>query len=138
MIPGCVCMSVGYLAILIIRNRPSEVGLEDFESEDEGEEPNESDEYAVEDSDDEGAPTRWQKMRLIFGQPFFVSICLSYFTVQLIKTLYSDWTQMYLSKSVKVEPYYGKLNEFIGVNLDTKFSFFICFRFESVVFCVNI
>jgi sugar phosphate permease len=107
-------MSVGYLCILIIRNRPSEVGLEDFESDEPAPETNSDEEYSVEDVDDEEAESlsRFQKMKLIFSYPFFASICLSYFTVQLIKTLFSDWAQMYLIKSVKINSYTGRFFHF--------------------------
>ena len=32
LIPGCICMSVGYLSIIILRNRPSDVYLVDFDA----------------------------------------------------------------------------------------------------------
>ena len=118
MIPGCICMSVGYLSILVIRNRPSEVGLEDFLNEEDdlankNQEIDSDKEYSVEESDEENGGeilSRFQIMKLILSYPFFISICLSYFTVQLIKTLYSDWMQIYLIKSVKIDSYTGKLS----------------------------
>jgi sugar phosphate permease len=110
MIPGCICMSIGYLCILLIRNRPSEVGLDDFESDEPTHLINSDDEeYSVEETDEEfESMSRFQKMQMIFSYPFFISICLSYFTVQLIKTLFSDWAQIYLIKSVKIDSYTGK------------------------------
>lgn len=114
MIPGCICMSVGYLAIIILRNRPSEIGLEDFE-------PNE---YQIQDNLDNQEPeyedpshldeeelSLMKKLKLLFAYPFFISICVSYFMVQLIKTLFSDWSQMYLIKSYSLSPYEGKFYE---------------------------
>ncbi len=116
MIPGCICMSVGYLAILVIRNRPSEVGLADFDNSDEINDSNDQSDSEYSNSDNENEEvrkvklSRWNKIKLMFSYPFFVSICLSYFLVQLIKTLYSDWAQMYLIKSVKIDSYTGKLD----------------------------
>lgn len=99
MIPGCVCMTIGYLAIFILRNRPSEVGLPDFE-EDKNEEKSNQD-----DIEELGFLT---KSKLLLSYPFFISICLCYFIVQFIKTLYSDWSQIYLIKSYKINNYDGK------------------------------
>ena len=98
----------------IVRNRPSEVGLEDFPNDDEYSIIAESDsEYDLSEEENEEIRTklsRYDKMKMIFSYPFFISTCLSYFTVQLIKTLFSDWSQMYLIKSLH-------LNSYTGLNL---------------------
>lgn len=114
-------MSVGYLSIIIIRNKPSEVGLEDFDSDNE----NISDLYAEdseldqnvslseadEDEDEEESNNIgiFKRAKLFLSYPFFVSICVTYFIVQLIKTLISDWAQVYLIQSLKLDPYDGNL-----------------------------
>ena len=51
--------------------------------------------------------TRAQKLKIIIRYPFFISICLGYFLVQLIKTLYTDWSQIYLTKAVLINHFKG-------------------------------
>ena len=102
MIPGCVCMTVGYLAITILRNRPSELGLPDFEEKNENDKNEENSD--VDEKEESGF---FSKSKLLFSYPFFISICLCYFIVQFIKTLYSDWSQIYLIKSYKISNYDG-------------------------------
>ena len=34
MIPGLLCMSVAYLAAILLRNKPSDIGLEDMDADD--------------------------------------------------------------------------------------------------------
>lgn len=107
MIPGCVCMSVGYLAIIVLRNRPSEVGLPDFTSDDDVRTTNDTDinEGFGEYEDEIGL---FNKIKMLFSYPFFISICLCYFMVQLIKTLFSDWSQIYLIQNFNLSAYNGK------------------------------
>ena len=111
-------MSVGYLAIIIIRSRPSEVGLEDFDSDHENisslyQDDDES--YTVEsdndNEDDEFGSNEigiWQRSKLFLNYSFFISICLVFFAIQLIKTLVSDWAQVYLIQSIKFSHYDGQ------------------------------
>jgi sugar phosphate permease len=128
MIPGCVCMSVGYLAIMLLRNKPSELGLPDFEVLDGGGEKsnNETDDGYIEDFDDEyqnrnsgehgdgddddndnddNKLGHMAKTKMLFKYPFFIVICCLYFFVQLIKTIFSDWSQLYLIKALKIDAY---------------------------------
>ncbi len=117
MVLGCVCMSVGYLSIIILRNKPSDLGFPEL-IEDEPEqrlneiyEENSEQDSENDDKEEEKELTRFEQTRLILKYPFFVSICLVYFLVQLVKTLYSDVAQMYLIKVIKIDPYRG--NNFI-------------------------
>lgn len=108
-------MSVGYLSIIIIRNRPSEVGLEDFDSDHENISSlyqNDDESYTEEsDNDDDEFDSDemsiWQRSKLFFSYSFFIAICLVFFAIQLIKTLISDWAQVYLIQSIKFSHYDG-------------------------------
>lgn len=115
MILGCICMSVGYLCIIILRNKPSDVGFQDMPDEDEifyeeeknklhNEEPEPSDEDE-EEEEENTMSSRFQQTKQMLKYPFFVSICLAYFLVQMVKTLFSDLSQVYLIKVIKVDPY---------------------------------
>lgn len=101
-------MSVGYLAILVIRNKPSEIGFDDFE-EDQTVQDQDTEFENESDEEQEEELGRWKKMKLLFSHSFFVCVCLSYFSVMLIKTLFSDWSQIYLSKSVRIDSYTGMI-----------------------------
>ena len=126
MIPGCICMSFGYLSIIVLRNKPSDVGLPDFNIEpkpiETKEDENEADDNIVKDEqlnenkdnneeveeeDTEHEPSRLEQFKLILKYPFFISICLIYFQFQLVKTLFCDWSQIYLTKIIKVDHYTG-------------------------------
>jgi sugar phosphate permease len=134
-------MSVGYLAIIILRNKPSDIGLPNFENEecdnvtlietkenqnldndglinDEEKKLNaESDENINydenfndnydDDEDEDDQTSRWEQIKIFLKYPFFISICLTYFITQLLKTLYSDWSQIYLTKALRVDHYNG-------------------------------
>lgn len=121
MIPGCVCMSMGYLAIIVLRNKPSDVGQPDFnfetDSDTKKEEP--SDKEQEEQVEEQTELTRWQKLKLLMKYPFFISICLGFFLVQLVKTLYTDWSNIYLTKAVLIShfkaTYFVSLFEFSGL-----------------------
>ncbi|RNA33361.1 glucose-6-phosphate translocase isoform X2 [Brachionus plicatilis] len=93
MIQGCICMTIGYLAIMVLRNKPSEVGFEDFGCKN-----------AELDKNIEEIGFL-QKSKQLFLYPFFVSICLCYFIVQFIKTLFSDWAHIYMIKSLQISSY---------------------------------
>ena len=99
MIPGCFSMTFGFLAILLLRNKPSDVKLTDYGG---GPKSNNND-----GDEDEKKFNRWQLTLAMFKYPYFIALCLSYFTVQLIKTLFSDWSQLYLIKAVKINNYTG-------------------------------
>ena len=112
-------MSVGYLCIIILRNKPSDVGFQDMPDEDEifyeeeknklhNEEPEPSDEDE-EEEEENTMSSRFQQTKQMLKYPFFVSICLAYFLVQMVKTLFSDLSQVYLIKVIKVDPYKGKI-----------------------------
>ena len=60
---------------------------------------------ALNDQNEEA--TRIQKIKMLFSYAFFISICLAYFLVSLVKTIYSDWSLMYLNRRIKVNPYDG-------------------------------
>ena len=59
------------------------------------------------DDDNEIKIGRLQRIKMLFSYPFFIAICLAYFLVSLVKTLYSDWSQLYLRQSIQVDPYNG-------------------------------
>lgn len=121
MILGCLCMSVGYLSIILLRNKPSDIGLKNLDeieesdnegladtfmaNEDDFEENQIETESESEEESEENKVPYTQQIKLLFSYPFFASICLVYFLVQLIKTIYSDVAQMYLIKVLKVEEY---------------------------------
>ena len=113
-------MSVGYLAIIVLRNKPSDIGLANFDPNDNEDlaEPvvNEDQDEDYNDRDNEqnvfSQISRFQRLKMLFSYPFFVAICVSYFMVQSVKTLYSDWSQVYLIKSLKIDSYNGKLMTF--------------------------
>lgn len=108
MIPGCICMSIGYLAIIVLRNQPSDVDLPNFVAD---EEPTSVDNGQSEDDEedeakaDEPEPRYLDLIKSLLSYTFFVSICLAYLKVQLVKTLMSDWSQMYLTRTVKISTY---------------------------------
>ncbi len=125
-------MSIGYMAIIFIRNKPSDVkGLKDINTESKDYQQNstnkdvnikylfeknkheddlsdESDyEEETDDEDEEQEPTRFERVKQLFSYMFFISICLAYFLAQMIKTLISDWTQIYLIKIHHIKPFSG-------------------------------
>ncbi|CAF0993887.1 unnamed protein product [Brachionus calyciflorus] len=114
MIPGCISMTVGYLAIIVLRNRPSEVGLTNYEETNVGNKTKTENENVQ--LEELGFKT---KSKMLLSYPFFISICLCYFMVQLIKTLFSDWSQIYLIKSFKISnynaSYFLSIFEFSGI-----------------------
>ena len=93
-------MSMGYLAIIVLRNKPSDVGLTNFD---------EKQEDMTVEQNDENQLGRFEKTRMILKYPFFISICLGYFLIQLIKTIFSDWSQIYLNKAVGIDSFKGLL-----------------------------
>lgn len=97
MIPGCICMTIAYLSLIILRNKPSDVGLEDLASN-----------ITCPDQTYQNVGF-FLKSKQLLSYPFFVSICLCYFVVQFIKTLFSDWAHIYMIKSLKISNYDGKL-----------------------------
>lgn len=109
LIPGCICMSMGYLAIIVLRNKPSDVGLTNFDDP----KKNESLEADIQEMG------RIEKTKLVIKSPFFLSICLAYFFVQLLKTLYSDWSSIYLNKTIGIDAfkstYFVSLFEIFGL-----------------------
>jgi sugar phosphate permease len=136
MIPGCIAMSVGYLCIIVLRNKPSDVGFDDFNIEkslindtdgnnndnevddteyDKISEENESKQANCDESEggDEDDISWSNKAKQIMKYPYFVSICLAYFIVQLIKTIFSDWSQIYLIRSIKIDPYLASYFMFV-------------------------
>ena len=125
-------MSIGYIAIIFIRNKPSDVkGLKDinkesnelfdnqtkevnikylFEknnNEDDVSDESDYDEESDEEEYEVKEPTRFERVKQLFSYMFFISICLAYFLAQLIKTLISDWTQIYLIKIHHIKPFSG-------------------------------
>jgi sugar phosphate permease len=46
----------------------------------------------------------------MFKYPYFLSLCVCYFSVQLVKTVFSDWSQVYLIKMLKVDTFIGELS----------------------------
>lgn len=115
-------MTIGYLAIIIIRNRPSEVGLEDFDSDHENisslyQEEEDEDAY-TEESDDEADDTddmsMWQRSKMFLNYSFFSAICLAFVATTLIKTIISDWSQVYLIQSIKFSHYDGQFRKKIS------------------------
>ena len=161
MIPGLLCMSVAYLAAILLRNKPSDIGLEDMDADDrtfadlsrlfgdednqrvaqrkdneksregekeqddddeqaedeEGEEEVDSDDLDDDDDDDDdeeegrvATPSWWSRVRWLVASSFFVAVCVAYFLVQLVKTLFSDWSQIYFIRTVEINPFTGKFN----------------------------
>ncbi len=92
-------MSVGFLAIFLLRNKPSDVKLTDYGG---------GCKSSSDQNDDEQIFNRYQQTWLMFKYPYFISLCLCYFTIQLVKTLFSDWSQLYLIKAIKIDNYTGK------------------------------
>lgn len=136
-------MSVGYLCIIVLRNKPSDVGLTDIPDEDEifyQEEKNKLHEELSSESDEEeteNKASRLQQTKLMLKYPFFVSICLAYFLVQMIKTLYSDLSQIYLIKVVKIDPYKGiNIKKHISNYVNTILIIF--FSSISIVFLIKL
>ena len=119
MVPGCICMSMGYLAIIILRNEPADLRFVEVQNEDhnlqhlfEEEEVEENQEENENEEDENVTQSKimihLKKMKALCAHPFFITICLAFFMMQFVKTLFSDWTQIYLIKSVKLDPYKGK------------------------------
>ena len=104
MIPGSISMSVGFLAIFLLRNKPSDVKLTDYGGGNGAQTQNNN------DDDDNEKFNRWFQTLAIFKNPNFISLCICYFTVQLVKTIFSDWTQVYLIKAIKINNYTGTEN----------------------------
>lgn len=120
MIPGCVCMSFGYLAIIILRNKPSDINLPDLSDESSeakdkkvnteassaySEEKNEEYENESDKGDESDEENRWTLITRLLNFSFFVTICVAFFKAQLVKTLFTDWAQMYLTITLKFDPY---------------------------------
>ena len=87
-------MSMGYLAIIVLRNKPSDVGLANYVAEENESQENENHDISI-----------FDKMKLLFKSPFFISICLAYFYVQLLKTIISDWSTIYLNKTIGIDAF---------------------------------
>jgi sugar phosphate permease len=131
MVPGCICMSMGYLAIIILRNEPADLrfvevqnddhNLQHLFEEDEAEENQEENENEDESENDTQSKIMMhlKKMKALCAHPFFLTICLAFFMMQFVKTLFSDWAQIYLIKSVKLDPYKGNFCFFFIFNLNT-------------------
>lgn len=114
MILGCICMSVGYLSILVLRNKPTDVGFPDPANDDipdvNFEQMNGDDELDEDEQEEAGEEITWSKqIKLMIKYPFFIAICLAYFMFQLVKTIFTDVAQIYLIKVIKVDPYTCKL-----------------------------
>lgn len=123
MIPGCICMTMGYLAIILLRNKPSDIGLPDIDNQVYDYKKEKISNHIEEesnslDSDDLEREELSIIQRVIefLSYPFFICICLSCFIVQLIKTLFSDWAQMVLIKSYKIDHYNGNFKLIIFIN----------------------
>lgn len=142
-------MTVGYLSLIILRNRPSEIGLEDFDSsvdenistlyKNDGKTDEDTSSLSSIDSeseDEEEELGALQRTKLYLNYPYFISICLSFFIVTLIKTLMSDWSQVYLIKSIRVDHYNGlRISIFIEIliyfNRSSFLSFLFCVTFRT-------
>jgi OPA family sugar phosphate sensor protein UhpC-like MFS transporter len=98
MIPGVISMTFGFMSILLLRNKPSDVKMTDYGG---------GNQMNNDKNEDEEEFSRWQQTVSMFKYPYFISLCVCYFTVQLVKTLFSDWTQLYLIKAIKINNYTG-------------------------------
>jgi sugar phosphate permease len=89
-----------------LRNKPSDVGLTNFDT-------------SIDEETDNQEMGRLTKIKLVMKSPFFLSICLAFFFVQLLKTLYSDWTSIYLNKTIGIDTfkstYFVSLFEIFGL-----------------------
>jgi len=126
MVLGCVCMSVGYLSIIILRNKPSDLGFPELIEDEPEQRLNEIyDENSEQESDSEEKEekefSRLEQTKLMLNYPFFASLCLVYLLVQLIKTIYSDVSQMYLIKVIKIDPYRGRIQILNSYKFENKF-----------------
>ncbi len=141
-------MSVGYLSIIILRNKPSDLGFPELIEDEPEQRLNEIyDENSEQESDSEEKEekefSRLEQTKLMLNYPFFASLCLVYLLVQLIKTIYSDVSQMYLIKVIKIDPYRGRIQILNTYKFENKFllnfllfiaSYFIsCFEFMGII-----
>ena len=111
-------MSVGYLSIIILRNKPGDVQtnqVNENKAKSKRKKRNETDlvkeitaQTIVEDINENETITRFQQTKLMLRYPYFLLICLAFFLIQLIKTLVTDVAQVYLIKVINVNPYSGK------------------------------
>ena len=110
-------MSVGYLSIIILRNKPGDIqnNQNNENAKRRRKKRNETElakeitaQTIVEDINEEETITRFQQTKLMLKYPYFLLICLAFFLIQLVKTLVSDVAQVYLIKVINVNPYSGK------------------------------
>ena len=86
MILGCICMSVGYLSIIVLRNKPSDVGYKDMtDEEDEDKQVAEDFDSDSDNGQEENKVSRWQQSKLMLKYPFFTS--LNHYFYQQIKLI---------------------------------------------------
>jgi sugar phosphate permease len=98
MIPGVISMTFGFMSILLLRNKPSDVKMSDYGG---------GNQMNNDKNEDDEEFSRWKQTISMLKYPYFISLCVCYFTVQLVKTLFSDWTQLYLIKAIKINNYTG-------------------------------
>lgn len=102
-------MTFAYLSLIILRNKPSDVGLGDLVSK------------TIYPDQAYQKISVIIKSKQLFSYPFFISICLCFFTVQLIKTLFTDWAHIYMIKSLKISKYDGNFKYSTYFNLNIHF-----------------
>jgi len=91
----------------IIQNEAENQGLENEDVAAASENENEQLDANAEPINEEIEISRMRRIRMLFSHWFFISICLAYFFVSLIRTIFSDWSQLYLRRNIKVDPYDG-------------------------------
>jgi sugar phosphate permease len=93
---GCICMTVGYLSIIVLRNKPGDVSLQNIDTVKTKKQKNDKEDEPIKKLD---------QIKMMLRYPFFACICSALFLVQLIKTIYLEIAQIYLTKVVKIDPY---------------------------------
>jgi sugar phosphate permease len=90
LIPGCLSMTFSYLALLILRNKPSDTGFANFKH------VKKDDKKKVNYSN--RSPNLCFIAIQLFKYPYFIVLLFITLIVNLVKIIYSDWTQFYLIK----------------------------------------
>ena len=99
LIPAYVSMTFAYIALLLLRNRPSDIGIANINK------------IKKQGENNVAILQLSLKKQLIemLKAPFFMILCLTAFIITLVKTTLTDWSQLYLIKAVRLDNFSGKI-----------------------------
>lgn len=107
-VPGFVAVILSCVLYLLICDRPSDIGLNEF-SNNKTSTKTESEDYSNSHSN--------KVLFALLRSPFLWMLCTGYMLTLFLRAGVSDWTLLYLMQTKKKSQYDGKKNEYcLGVN----------------------